>query len=176
MYQSYGRRSDTRTKKLVKMALFIALSGIGAHIKLQGSIAFDSMGAFLAALWIGPLAGGIVGLLGHLLSALTAGFPLTLPMHLFVSLQMFFILWVFGILYQKTHPIVAAGAGILLNGPGSTLLAAYAATLLGLPLGGEAMFLLLWLPLTLAATANILLAMVLYKALGGGNRSELKWR
>ncbi|GAB6086043.1 ECF transporter S component [Alkaliphilus crotonatoxidans] len=174
MYRAV-RRTESKTKKLVKMALFIAISGIGAYIKIQGSIALDSMGAFLAALLIDPLAGGIVALVGHLLSALTSGFPLTLPMHLLVSVLMSLVVWGFGILYRKNHPLMAAFAGILFNGPGSTLLAAWAASLMGLPLGGKALFLMMWLPLTLASAVNIFLTLVVYKALGG-TRGGIQWK
>ncbi len=54
------------TVNLVMVALFCALSAVGANIKIMGSIAFDSLPAFLAAILMGPAAGAIVGALGSI--------------------------------------------------------------------------------------------------------------
>jgi hypothetical protein len=79
------RNMKTTTFRIVLLALFIALCAVGANIKIMGSIAFDSLPAFLAAMLIGGKEGAIAGAAGHLFSALLAGFPLTLPMHLAVA-------------------------------------------------------------------------------------------
>ena len=67
------------TKKLVLTALFIGLSVVGANIKVMGSIAFDALPAFLAALMLGPLWRAAVGAPGPLLPAPQPGLPLTFP-------------------------------------------------------------------------------------------------
>lgn len=50
---------------------------IGANIKLMGSVAFDAAPAFIGTLLLGPMYGAVLGIFGHLTSALLAGFPLT---------------------------------------------------------------------------------------------------
>ncbi len=161
------RKKVVTLKDLITMGLLIALSVVGAQIKIQGSIAFDSLPAFFAALYMGPVMGGIIGLLGHLVSAMTAGFQLTLPMHLIVSLQMFVIVAVFGVVWKKINPLVAIIIGILLNGPGAALLAVPVSIFLGLPFSGWPLFLVIWVSLTVASTLNILLAAILYNRLKG---------
>jgi len=76
------------TRNLVLMALFIALSFVGAQLKIFSTIAFDSLPAFLATLLMGPVYGAIIAIIGHLLTALTSGFPMTLPVHLVIALGM----------------------------------------------------------------------------------------
>jgi len=76
------------TRNLVLMALFIALSFVGAQLKIFSTVAFDSLPAFLATLLMGPIYGAIVAIIGHLLTALTSGFPMTLPVHLVIALGM----------------------------------------------------------------------------------------
>lgn len=76
------------TRNLVLMALFIALSFVGAQLKIFSTIAFDSLPAFLATLLMGPVYGAIIAVIGHLLTALTSGFPMTLPVHLVIAVGM----------------------------------------------------------------------------------------
>ena len=77
-------------KRLVVMALCIALSFVGSFLKISGTIAFDALPAFYAAIVLGPLFGGIVGFFGHFFTALSSGFPFTLPIHLVIAVSMFF--------------------------------------------------------------------------------------
>ncbi|MGV8906932.1 MAG: ECF transporter S component [Acetobacterium sp.] len=76
------------TRRLVLMALFIALSFVGAQLKIFSTVAFDSLPAFLATLLMGPIYGSIVAIIGHLLTALTSGFPMTVPVHMVIALGM----------------------------------------------------------------------------------------
>jgi len=76
------------TRNLVLTALFIALSFVGAQLKIFSTIAFDSLPAFLATLLMGPVYGAIIAVIGHLLTALTSGFPMTLPVHLVIAVGM----------------------------------------------------------------------------------------
>jgi hypothetical protein len=48
---------------------------LGQILRLWGSIAFDSMPAFLGAILLGPWFGAFLGVFGHLTSAAMAGFP-----------------------------------------------------------------------------------------------------
>jgi uncharacterized membrane protein len=96
-------------KKLCLIALMIALSAVGASIKIPAvvdSVALDALPALLAAALFGVGAGAVTGALGHLLSALIGGFPLG-PMHILIALEMAVLVWIFGILYKKGKKILA---------------------------------------------------------------------
>lgn len=115
----------TNSRQLVFMALLIALSFIGAQLKIFGSIAFDSLPAFLGTLLLGPLPGAIIASLGHLLTALSSGFPMTLPVHLVIALGMGLTMvatwYTFKFVEKISNDIigliVAVGVASLCNGP-----------------------------------------------------------
>ena len=153
------------TKKLTYCALLVGLCYIGALIKVQGSIAFDSMPAYFAALFLGPSLGAVVGFLGHLLTAITSGFPMSFPMHFIVAIEMAFFVYSFGWLYKKTNIFLASVAATILNGPFAALLAVPVSLMLSLPFSGWALYHFLVVPLTLASVANILLAVIVYRAI-----------
>lgn len=91
------------SKKLSLLALFIALSVIGASIKIPaivGSIALDAFPALLASILLGKRMGAIIAGFGHILSSLIAGMPLG-PMHLIIALEMAVIVWCFSVIYQS---------------------------------------------------------------------------
>lgn len=163
MEKSFGVKSDVR--KLTYCAMLIALSGVGAMIKIQGSIAFDSMPGFFAALFIGPGAGAIVAGLGHLLSAMTSGFPLTMAMHLVVALEMALFGYIFGWTYKKSNGVIACIVAIFLNGPVAALLAVPTSIVLALPFNGWNLFKVVIVPLTVASGANVILGYMLFKVL-----------
>jgi uncharacterized membrane protein len=97
------------SKKIGLLALMIALSAVGASIKIPAvidSVALDALPALLAAALLGVRAGAITGALGHLLSALIGGFPLG-PMHLLIALEMAVLVWIFGIFYKQNKRILA---------------------------------------------------------------------
>ncbi len=162
MIRDENRSSIT---KLTYGGMLIALSAVGALIKISGTIALDSMPGFFAALFLGPGAGALVGALGHLLTAITSGFPLSLPMHIFLMGVMGFVVYVFGITYKKFGHIPAFIVGVLLNGPFAALVSVPASKLLGLPFNGWALFNVIIIPLILASIANVFLAQVVYKAI-----------
>jgi uncharacterized membrane protein len=104
-------------RKISLLALFIALSVIGASIKIPsfvGSIALDSFPALLAGVLLGKKEGAIVAGFGHLVSALIAGFPLG-PMHLVIAAEMAVLVWCFGIIYQTGKKLIAGLFFILTN-------------------------------------------------------------
>lgn len=143
-------------KKYTRIALFIALSCIGATIQINGSIAFDSMPAFVGAVYLGPLAGGIIAIVGHLLSALLAGFYLTLPVHIIIAIMMGLTMLVFGYIY-KSNKVLAGIIAVIMNAPLTLLL------LVPLLSWGFAIGLL---PvLTLASIVNVILAMIILRYL-----------
>ncbi|MEE6450153.1 ECF transporter S component [Gottfriedia acidiceleris] len=156
------------TKRIVLLSLFIALSAVLSNIKIVYSIAFDSLPAFLAAMMISPIAGGIVGALGHLLTAITSGFPFTVPVHLFIAIQMLVIVWIFGVLFKKMNQYIAMVVAIILNGPVATLLSGLLIAYLNHSFTVKTVssfFILMVVPLTLASAANILLAFILQKVM-----------
>ncbi|WP_165347134.1 ECF transporter S component [Gottfriedia acidiceleris] len=160
------------TKRIVLLSLFIALSAVLSNIKIVYSIAFDSLPAFLAAMMISPIAGGIVGALGHLLTAITSGFPFTVPVHLFIAIQMLVIVWIFGVLFKKMNQYIAMVVAIILNGPVATLLSGLLIAYLNHSFTVKTIssfFMLMVVPLTLASAANIVLAFILQKVMKRAN-------
>lgn len=156
------------TKRIVLLSLFIALSAVLANVKIFSTIAFDSLPAFLAAMILSPIAGGIVGALGHLLTAITSGFPLSVPVHLFIAIQMLVIVWMFGVLFKKLNQYIAMAIAIILNGPVATLLSGILIALLNHSFTIKTVssfFLLMVLPLTLVSAANIVLAFIIQKVM-----------
>ncbi|MFP7296534.1 ECF transporter S component [Neobacillus niacini] len=106
-----------KSRMLSLLALFSALSAVGAMIKIPaivGSVAFDVFPALLAAALLGTGGGAIVGAFGHLLSALISGFPLG-PMHVLIALEMAFLVFLFGVLYKKNKKNTAGILFILMN-------------------------------------------------------------
>lgn len=154
------------TTKLVYVSILIAISFIGSLIKIQGTIALDSMPGFFAALYLGPIPGAMVGGIGHLITSFYSGFPLTLPIHFIITLEMAVVVYLFGIIYRRTNGIVACISGILLNGLVMVLVLAPFTTLLGLPLNGKAFIYAMIAPLTLASAVNVILAYVIYETIG----------
>lgn len=151
-----------RTKQPVKFitlcGFFIALSVAGAFLKPFGnSIAFDSLPAFLAASMLGPVAGALTGLLGHLISAGISGFPFTLPIHLIVAVEMAIVMIIYAFLARKINIVVSAAVAILLNG--------VAATAVLIPLLGMPFFIAMVGPLTLVSAINVVLAVMLHRVL-----------
>jgi len=161
-----------KTKTLATMALLIALSFVGSYMTIMGSIAFDSLPAFLAALLLGPAYGAAIGFLGHVLTATTSGFPLSVPLHMVIALTMALTMYVFGITYRilakKLSEAVTLGVtgvvGVVFNVPVSL---AFSIAALWVIAGREAALGLLLLipPLTLASVVNIVLSIALFKAL-----------
>lgn len=151
-----------RTKRITYMGVLIALSFIGSFLKVQGSIAFDSMPAFLGALLISPQSGAIIGIIGHFLTAATSGFALTLPIHIAVAAEMGIFTFVFGKIY-KFNRVLATAVLILLNSVGGALIAAGLTYILGMENAGMAFFMIVIGPLFLASLANAVLAVVVYE-------------
>ncbi len=76
-------------RMMTAYALLIALCAIGGQIHFGVySIGFDSSPAFVGALMLGPVAGAVLGALGHLATAASTGFPLSVPIHVAVAIVM----------------------------------------------------------------------------------------
>jgi hypothetical protein len=106
-------------RRVVLMALFIALSAAGAGIHIPGVLgtpALDSMAGYLGAMAFGAAFGAPVAALGHLLTAALSGFPLTLPVHLAIAALMAVAAGTTGWLWRRLGPLAAIVWGILFNG------------------------------------------------------------
>jgi uncharacterized membrane protein len=168
------RKNYFTPKRIARVAILVALSAVGAFIKLPsptGTVALDSAPGFVAAAAFGPGEGAIVGALGHLFSALITGFPLGFPIHLLVAAST--IVWValFGLVARKINIWVAIPVGIILNGVGGAALL--------IPIYGLGIFATLVLPLLVGSTINIIIAVAVVKVLdltglGGKPRKSAK--
>ena len=154
-----------RSQPMALSGLLIALSYIGALLKIQGTIALDALPAFFGAIFLGPFYGGIIGALGHFFTALFSGFPLSFPLHVLISLLMMGTVQVFGVLYQKGQRVLAAAASIILNGPLSLLVLSVVSSFIGLPFHGKWMFFSLVVPLSAASAVNVLGAILIWNLL-----------
>lgn len=146
-----------KTRKIILIALFCGLAYVGANLKITGSIAFDSAPAFLCAMLMGGLPGAVAGTVGHLFSALLSGFPLSLPLHFVIAVEMGLICLVTGILVKRS------GWAVWLAAIVATVLNAVAAPaiLIIWPGFGLSVALAMFVPLLLASAANAALAAVL---------------
>lgn len=111
--------SVRNVKRLAIMAIFIALSAVGALIKIPspvGTIGMDSASGFFCALAFGGLEGAVVISLAHLLTSAIVGFPLTIPVHIYIAFQMALWALVYRWVNKQLGLIPAVIAGILLNG------------------------------------------------------------
>lgn len=149
---------NQKTKALTLSAIFVALSFIGAGIKLPsptGTVAFDSAPGYMAALFLGPSYGALTSSLGHIFTSMNAGFPLSAPIHLLIAIEMAFFVAVFAII-AKRNLTLAVITATLLNG----VLAP--ASLLLFPGFGRGFFTAIVIPLTVASALNLLLAALVY--------------
>ncbi len=110
------------SRNLIAIIIFSVVSTALGLIKIPGpagSIALDSAPAFFAAVFFTPLVGAFVGLIGHIGSAATAGFPFG-GLHIYVAVEMFFWCLIFGyiskIKRQKIYLFISGIIAVLLNG------------------------------------------------------------
>jgi uncharacterized membrane protein len=144
-------------RRVARLSVFIALSAIGAIIKVPsptGTVALDSCMGYFSAATFGLTEGAIVAAIGHILTSLTTGFPLGIPIHLFIAVQM--ALWVitFRFLTVKVHPLVGFLGGTFFNGVVSAFMM--------IPFGGIGLAIALMFPLIIGSAANISIALIAY--------------
>lgn len=165
-------KNRLKGKMLSWLALFTALSVVGASIKIPavvGSVALDVFPALLAAVLIGARPGAIVAAFGHLLSALFGGFPLG-PMHILIAGEMAVLVWIFGGLY-KNKRIIASALFVLGN--------AFAAPLPFIFLMSMGFYVTLVPSLLIGSMINVIIGLLLIPRLSGlfktaGQKEELK--
>ncbi|MEL7610806.1 MAG: ECF transporter S component [Bacillota bacterium] len=157
-------------KQIAVVGLFCALSVLGAQIHIFGSVALDALPAFLAAFLLGGVPAAIVGAVGHLLTALFSGFPLTLPLHLVIAVEMAALCFVTGLVAAKRPLLLAAIVGFVLNALVSPLI------LLVWPGMGLAVCLALLPVLALGSAVNAFGAALLAALLKNRVPGIAKWR
>ena len=105
-------------RRLTLTALFAALCVAGGLIKIPfgiGSAALDTVPALVSVLFLPPVFSGIASMIGHIGSALYAGFPLG-PLHAIVAIEMLVIVTVFARLHRRGYHISKWVFFIVANG------------------------------------------------------------
>lgn len=116
-FEQVKRERKMKGKKINILAIFIAISVVGAFIKIPsfiGSVALDSFPSLIAGVFFGGLAGGMVAAFGHLVSALIGGLPLGM-FHLFIALEMFILVVMYTKIYHMGNKIVSYLFFVLAN-------------------------------------------------------------
>jgi riboflavin transporter len=149
-------------KRVALIAIFIALSAVGALIKIPspvGTIGLDSAPGFFAAIAFGYIEGITIISIGHLLTAAVVGFPLGIPVHIFIAIQM--ALWAISFRWvnRKLGIIMSSIVAILLNGVVSSFTM--------LLMGGIGAVLGTMPFLIMGSATNIIIAAIAYKAIKG---------
>ena len=149
--------------RVSRVSIFIALSVVGAFIKIPGplgSIALDSFPGYLSELLFGYIDGGIVIGFGHIISAMTVGFPLGI-LHLFIAIFMVvagslyrFVYYCFPTKNKNMNLISATILAATFNGFGGVIFS---------PILGWQFSIIITPFLLLASYVNVFLASVIYK-------------
>ena len=140
-------------KRIARMAIFIALSAVGSFIKIPsptGTVALDSLPGYFSAVAWGYLEGAIVISLGHILTAATVGFPLSIPLHILIAVMMMIWAVIFRWTSEKIHWTVGIAAATFFNG--------VVATAAFIPIFGEGFFYAMLIPLVVASFVNVAIA------------------
>lgn len=106
-----------KAKRLTRLGILIALSVVGSFIKIPspvGSLAFDAVPGYFAALSISPGIGALVAALGHAATATVSGLPLG-PLHMVVALGMALAAYSAGRL-ARVNLYLGSLVGVLING------------------------------------------------------------
>lgn len=153
------KKKKWTVKRIAIMAIFIALSAVGAMIKIPspiGSIGLDACPGYFCALAFGGVEGAIIIAIGHLLSAAIVGFPLTIPIHLAVAVCMAILALIFRFIGRKGK------GGLVIAVVLASLLNSFGIGLLLLPLGGWGLYLANIVSLLVAAAVNSIIAAIAY--------------
>ncbi|MBQ0141003.1 MAG: ECF transporter S component [Kurthia sp.] len=108
-----------KTKTLTLTAMFAALAVVGSFIKIPvppGTAALDSTPAFISMAFLPAPFVAIAGAFGHIATALTSGFPLSLPIHVLIAVEMAVVAGVAAVIYRKGFRKMAWVWIIIANG------------------------------------------------------------
>ncbi|MEA5049999.1 MAG: ECF transporter S component [Oscillospiraceae bacterium] len=157
------KKTGWSARRIAIIAIFIALSAVGAMIKIPspiGSIGLDSFPGYFCALAFGYPEGAIVIAVGHILSAAVTGFPLTIPFHLAIAASMALVACVFRFIGRKGGKF-----GVVLAVIVASLLNSFGLALWLLPIGGWALYVANIVPLLVASAVNAIIAAIAYYSL-----------
>lgn len=157
------KKNSWSAKRIAIIAIFIALSAVGAVIKIPsplGSIGLDSFPGYFCAFAFGYPEGAIVIAIGHILSAAVAGFSLTVPLHLAIAVSMAIVACIVRFIAVKCGKI-----GIVLAAIVGTVLNSFVLGFWLLPLGGWGLYVGATPSLFVASLVNAVIAAVAYYAL-----------
>lgn len=149
-------------RKLAIMAVFIALSAVGALIKIPspvGTVALDAAPGFFIAIGFGGWMGAVVAAIGHLLTAGITGFPLTLPVHLAIAAGMAACAWIFGWFGRK------GTAGLVIGFVLAVIVNCPVLALIMVPIGGWPLYLASLPSLAIGSVVNLAIAAIAYLSL-----------
>ncbi|KUO73590.1 MAG: alpha-ribazole transporter [Clostridia bacterium BRH_c25] len=149
-------------KRVSIIAVFIALSAVGSMIKIPspiGTIGLDSAPGYFCALAFGPVEGAAVIAIGHMLSSAVVGFPLSIPIDIFVAVQMAVWAIIFRLINNRYNVVLAIIAATILNG----IVSAFTLVLVG----GMGMVIGVMPFLTVASAINIIISAIAYKVVKG---------
>jgi uncharacterized membrane protein len=159
----YSKRQKFFTvKRVARMAIFTALSVVGAFIKIPspiGTVAMDSCPGYFSALAWGYREGGIVIALGHLATATSVGFPLG-ALHVLIAILMSIAAILFRFSATMTPKKWSANLviAVLVGGTFNGLMALIIAPLIGLGLA-----IAITPSLLVASYANTIVAAIAYR-------------
>lgn len=147
--------------RIARIALMSSLSCLGALIKIPsptGTVAFDSMPGYLAALLWGYHEGGLIAFLGHIFTAAfpygKAPFPLGL-LHLVIALGMAAAACIFRYASYRFGWLVGIFTSIIFNG---VLL-----PLVVIPVYGVLIYFMILPSLIAGSALNVWMAYVIYR-------------
>jgi uncharacterized membrane protein len=156
-----NNNKKTSALRVARISIFTALSVIGSFITPYApipTIALDSSPGFFAALYFGVIDGLLITGLGHLVTAIINGFPLG-TLHFVIALGMASAGGVMGLVSKsniKWGFIPAAISAVAINTTLSVIM---------VPTMGWATTLsVVTVPLLLAASLNVVLAVIVYLA------------
>ncbi len=158
------RNNSKEVARIARIAVFIALSVIGAFIKIPsptGTVALDSCPGYFSVLAFGFLEGAAVISLGHIATSANVGFPLGL-LHLLIAFYMMAasVLLRLGYRYfpvksRNVNLAVGVIAAATFNGLGGLVLS---------PMLGLGFALALTPSLMFASYVNVVVASMLFQA------------
>lgn len=142
------------------VAVLVALCLVGSFLKipsLTGTVALDSLPGFLGSLLFGYPEGAAIAFLGHLLTSFNVGFPLGIPVHFLVALEIAGIVATFRFVFSRWKYIPAIVIGTILNG--------VFAPLSLVPLFGWGFFVGIFPSLLVGSLVNIVIAVSIFRFL-----------
>ena len=166
-FTSSAARGFLTPRRVARMALLIAVSAVGALVKIPsptGTVALDSAPGFLAAAIFSPVEGAVIAALGHLLSAATTGFPLGALLHLIVAVEMALFAWVFGRLVRRVSTVVGAIVAVILTG--------VLAPVVMIPVAGFGGYVAMIVPLLVSSAVNVAVALLAGYALSAAGLAD----